>query len=138
VKRTEHYTGRPAMPVLDFRVLAEVAREVGTGAADRFLATYLGLLPQRIDRVASAIASSDLDAAMDAVLSLRVTSSMIGAVRLELYCRRLQDELADGHFTDAETAKAMLTAHAALVLSEVRARSSVTATYRESQDPLPG
>lgn len=81
---------RPAVPVLDTRMLALVARDVGTDAATEFLGTYLRLLPGRIDRIAGTIARADLDAAMDAVLSQKVTSSMIGAIRLEQYCQGLQ------------------------------------------------
>src|ERR1700712_3343611 len=126
------------MPVLDARRRAVLARQIGNNAADEFLRGYLRLLPERINRVAAAIAWMDLDGAMDAVLSLKVTSSMIGAVRLELFCQGLQSQLSAGHFMRTETARAVLSAHAALVLHEVLAGSACGTGTVSPQTGTPG
>jgi HPt (histidine-containing phosphotransfer) domain-containing protein len=123
------------MPALDPGRLAVMAREAGTSAADEFFRTYLRLLPARIDRIADAFARSDPDAAMDAVLSLKVTSSMVGAVHLELYCQGLQGQLSNGYFTDADSVRAALTAHAAQVLHEAATVPRPAGGHRQSPKP---
>lgn len=106
------------MPVLDSSRLRLLAQEVGNKAAYDFLATYLRLLPTRMARIVDQIASGDIEASMDAVLSLKVTSSMIGAIRLEHYCQALQHQLSLGRLADAETAKSELSEHLSLLLRE--------------------
>jgi HPt (histidine-containing phosphotransfer) domain-containing protein len=83
----------PAGPAYDPLQLMVLADQAGETAAQRFLDEYLGLLPERQERILRGLAVGDLVAAMDAVLSLKVTSSMVGAVRLSLYCGHLQDLL---------------------------------------------
>lgn len=53
-----------------------------------FVAGYRRMLPERVRRIEHALCEGDLDAAMDAVLSLKVSSSMVGAGELRaLGCR---------------------------------------------------
>lgn len=107
-----------AIPVLDSSRLRLLAQEVGNKAAHEFLGTYLRLLPARMARLVGQLASGDIEASMDAVLSLKVTSSMIGAIGLEHYCQALQHQLSLGRLADAETAKSELSEHLALLLRE--------------------
>jgi HPt (histidine-containing phosphotransfer) domain-containing protein len=61
----------------------------------------LELLPFRVSKVIGGLTRSDVASAKDAVVSLKVTSAMVGAVRLEDYCRQLEDILADRKLPDA-------------------------------------
>lgn len=85
-----------------------LADETGDMTAQRFLDEYLGLLPRRQDRIIRELADGDVGKAMDAILSLRTTSAMAGAVRLSSYCQYLQDELALGNIADRTKTSAVL------------------------------
>jgi HPt (histidine-containing phosphotransfer) domain-containing protein len=68
-----------------------------------FVARYRTLLPTRLGRIARSLREHDLDEALDATLSLKVSSSTLGAgeleglgARLEGHLRRL-DLAAAGH-----------------------------------------
>ena len=54
-----------------------------------FVNSYIQQLPQRLDRLRHAVEAMDLDAAMDAVLSVKTSSQMVGAA----YLGMLADEL---------------------------------------------
>ncbi len=72
------------LPVLDQRILDDLGAELADpDGARRFVGTYAQLLPQRIGAVEAALASRDTEAAVVALLSLHVSSSMVGARRLE-------------------------------------------------------
>ncbi|QCO97169.1 Hpt domain-containing protein [Arthrobacter sp. 24S4-2] len=54
-----------------------------------FVNSYIQQLPRRLDRLRLAVETMDMDAAMDAVLSVKTSSMMVGAA----YLSTLADEL---------------------------------------------
>jgi HPt (histidine-containing phosphotransfer) domain-containing protein len=99
-------------PVLDPAWLRQLADELkGREAAIRFALDYLDLLPGRGARILQALSDRDPAAALDAVLSLKVTSSMAGAVALEQLCRALELSLRNGRPGDAAALAASLPSH---------------------------
>ena len=75
-------------------------------AALNFLGDFLSMLPGRITRILDTLAARDAKAAMDATLSLKITSAMTGAVEAESYCRRIESLIRCGGFEEAlETAQ---------------------------------
>jgi signal peptidase len=83
-----------ALPAFDRRPLKRLAREMKSKeAAEKFAAAYAKLLPQRVDKISHALSTGDSDLAMDAVLSLKISSSMVGALRMEQHCVRLEQAL---------------------------------------------
>jgi HPt (histidine-containing phosphotransfer) domain-containing protein len=71
-----------------------------------FLRDFLVMLPGRIARIVGTLACRDATGAMDATLSLKVTSAMTGAVDAESYCRRIESLIHCGQFDEAtETAQ---------------------------------
>lgn len=90
-----------ALPVLDPAPLKSLVDVAGDGAAQRFLAEYLDLLPSRVSMVIGGLSSRDMKASMEAVVTLKVSSAMAGAVRMEHYCRELEDSLAAREVPDA-------------------------------------
>lgn len=68
----------------------------------RFLTDFLAMLPQRFTRIQSAVAAQDREAAMDAVLSLKITAAMTGAVETEAGCLALQASIKNGDFALAQ------------------------------------
>ncbi len=67
--------------LLDDVVLARLREELepDTWICDRFVHDYIAMMPSRLGRLDRTIHSMDFDAALDAVLSLKTSSMMIGA-----------------------------------------------------------
>lgn len=77
-------TSRAGLPTLDLHVLDNLGVELSSHAgALLFAGTFVDMLPQRIGAVEAALTDRDADAAVVALLSLHVSSSMVGARRLE-------------------------------------------------------
>ncbi|OUM44884.1 hypothetical protein [Arthrobacter sedimenti] len=71
------------LPVLDPRILDDLGTELSSQAcAVRFAELFGEMLPQRIRSVEDALAARDEDAAVVALLSLKASASMVGALRL--------------------------------------------------------
>ncbi|WP_035741340.1 Hpt domain-containing protein [Arthrobacter sp. MA-N2] len=62
----------------------------------RYALTFLELLQKRVERILSAIVSSDAEEAMDAVLSLKVNAHMVGARSMAETCNGLEQNILDG------------------------------------------
>lgn len=73
--------GRPLVDpsVLD-RLRAELEDDEGYSSV--FVANFIDCLPARIAKLRLALTTGDLDGALDAVLSLKTSSQMVGAERL--------------------------------------------------------
>jgi HPt (histidine-containing phosphotransfer) domain-containing protein len=83
--------------LLDPTVLDILGDEIGCRSDTQdFLRTYLEMLPNRLKRIASAVENQNYESALDAVLSLKVTSTMVGALRTEQRCRDLELALRGG------------------------------------------
>ncbi|MDJ0356102.1 Hpt domain-containing protein [Paenarthrobacter sp. PH39-S1] len=108
-----------AQPVFELSSLASLCEETQNDAAvHRFVSTFLNLLPGRVSRILDALRARDVDLAMDAVLSLKVTSSMIGALRMEQLCHCVENALVGGDYDAAEGAGVGVEQHtSALVLA---------------------
>lgn len=71
------------MCILDATVITQLGDDLGDRAfVDRLVATYRRMLPGRVERVVAALEAGDLDALMDAVLSLRTSATTMGATAL--------------------------------------------------------
>lgn len=107
-----------SLPVLDAAPLLDLADHADARAAQRFLAEYLDLLPSRVSKVVGCLSSSDVKASRDAVVSLKVSSAMAGAVRMERYCRELDVKLAAGQLPDAAAVLVVMSKTSRLILHE--------------------
>jgi len=88
--------------VLDPRVVHDLGRELGDErAATRIVARFLSLLPSRAQRLGRSVRARDPVAALDAVLSLKVSAAMVGGRSLEEQARRLEWLVRAGRWTDA-------------------------------------
>lgn len=92
----ENMTNNDFLPVLDPAPLLHLVEDVGLEAAQGFFRTYLQLLPVRTVKLACTLFSEDRDEALDAVLSLKTTSDMIGAMRLASVCNDFAVRLRSG------------------------------------------
>lgn len=58
-----------------------------------FVGNYVNCLPQRVQRLQLALSTGDFEASMDAVLSLRTSSQMVGAEQLANLAKALEGRL---------------------------------------------
>ncbi|MCZ2404829.1 hypothetical protein IV498_17015 [Paenarthrobacter sp. Z7-10] len=93
-----------------------------------FMASYLEMLPSRIARILAAVLSGDPESSMDAVLSLRVSSGMSGACRLEQNCRELETALRASEQQKVDKAARRLTKDFDLLVPEIK---SLLACYAQ-------
>lgn len=89
---------RPADAVwlVDRSVLDRLGKELdddGEGYTRIFVANFITCLPGRIERLRLALTTGDLEAAVDAVLSLKTSSQMVGAERLAGLAMDLETEV---------------------------------------------
>ncbi|TDF93896.1 signal peptidase I [Arthrobacter terricola] len=104
-KKPENTTTEPTQPTLDRRPLKRLAKELRSKeAANKFAATYTRMLPVRVGRISEALSAGDDARAMDAVLSLKTSSAMVGALGMEEHCVRLERALIARDRAAAETA----------------------------------
>jgi HPt (histidine-containing phosphotransfer) domain-containing protein len=91
--RHELRSERPK-PALDAQHLEKLAEESSWEVAESFAMEYTALLPRRVDRIVRTVTVRDRNTAMDASLSLKTTSWLAGALRMNQLCRELELALA--------------------------------------------
>lgn len=71
-------------PLLDASVLSLLRADLDSdeGVWKVFIENFVAQLPRRVERLRQTMTSGDAEGAMDAVLSLRTSSQMVGAERL--------------------------------------------------------
>ncbi|WP_077490939.1 hypothetical protein [Sinomonas mesophila] len=91
-------TVEPAeIPVLDRACLDDLASDLASPADARdFAASFVKLLPGRIHSIAAALDGGRTEAAHVSLVSLAVSASMVGALRLEREARLLDGEVLAG------------------------------------------
>ncbi|MBT2549664.1 Hpt domain-containing protein [Arthrobacter sp. ISL-65] len=82
--------------VLDPNPLLCLVEDAGAEVAEGFFRTYLQMLPVRTAKLTRALLGGNQEAALDAVLSLKSTSRMAGAVRLARLCAELEGKVRAG------------------------------------------
>jgi HPt (histidine-containing phosphotransfer) domain-containing protein len=87
------------LPLVDAAVLEELEDELaGSGLAQRFARDYAAMWDQRCARLAAAVHSQDMDSALDAAISLKISSAMVGGVRLAKLAELLETLIRQGDF----------------------------------------
>jgi HPt (histidine-containing phosphotransfer) domain-containing protein len=87
------------LPLLDAAVLEDLEEQLnGTELAVRFARDYAAMWDQRYARLAAAVENQDRASALDAIISLRITSAMVGGVRLARIAEILEKEIRQGDF----------------------------------------
>lgn len=82
--------------VLDGFAIEQLCAEAGYVCASNFASTFLSMLPGRVARIAASLGAMDSESSLDAVLSLKISSSMAGAVEMEHLCWELEARLRQG------------------------------------------
>lgn len=103
-------------PLVDPSALQDLGEQVNSAAvAKGFARDYAQMWDQRYEALETALGQRDEAAALDAVLSLKTSSSMVGGVRLAELAAGLEELIRSGNLDDA-----------VLRLGEVAARGSET------------
>jgi HPt (histidine-containing phosphotransfer) domain-containing protein len=78
--------------LVDRTVLTDLQAELGGDRAiiSAFVRNYVALLPWRVSRLNRAVENLDMEDAMDAVLSLKTSSHMVGAICMNRLATELE------------------------------------------------
>lgn len=110
------------LPLIDAAVLDELEDELaGTGLAQRFARDYADMWDLRLARLGTAVDSQDEDSALDAVISLKISSAMVGGLRLARLAELLEGLIRKGDFTQGQAMMAGVARDGARTVSELQA-----------------
>jgi HPt (histidine-containing phosphotransfer) domain-containing protein len=126
--------GAEDIPVLDAGPLQTLAIEVGPAFAEAFIDDYLQMLPDRASKILRALASGDPRMAADAVVSLKATSAMAGALRLERCCKELEARIRRGQRLEPDAVRAVLYANIRLLVREAGRQGHLPKSQPKGQD----
>jgi hypothetical protein len=100
----------PERTVLEPGPICSVADDVGPAIALEFLGSYLDLLPARLERIIGGLQDQNRETSLDAILSLKITSVMNGALDAAATCTTLEVLVGRGRFEQARVEARKLTA----------------------------
>lgn len=119
-EKTPHYRG-DHLPMVDPRVLAVLEADVDDPAvARRFARDYTQMWEARYRRLAAAFEAQDRDAALDVLNSLKISSIMVGALRLAALAEHLEQTLRDAEFNDGQALVAVIAEQGNRTMQELR------------------
>lgn len=114
---------RAELPLLDISVLRELEDEVKDPLIRNFVRDYLSMWEYRRQRLAAALALREgRDQAIDAIISIRVSSAMIGGGQLTSLAATLEDQIREGPLPLDRTALADLVQCGQATMEELRLR----------------
>ena len=112
----------PGLPLLDLTVLRQLEAELGdSGVARSFVKDYIAIWENRIQYLMRSVADDDADAAMDAVLSQKTSSTMVGGVRLAQLAGELEEAVRHGNMGHAQSMLDDLAERGSETVDELRA-----------------
>lgn len=110
------------LPLIDAAVLDELEDELaGSGLAQRFARDYAAMWDLRLARLGTAVDSQDEASALDAVISLKISSAMVGGVRLAKLAELLEGLIRQGDFAQGQALMAGVARDGARTVSELQA-----------------
>lgn len=113
-----YLTAGEALQVMDTTVFRIFEAQAGRSVAAKFFDDYLGLLPVRSAKIVAGIAADDTERSLDAAVSLKVVSAMVGARRMEECAGALERQLRRGHAPAPIAAKLLLSRNILQILAE--------------------
>jgi HPt (histidine-containing phosphotransfer) domain-containing protein len=109
--------------LLDPAVLEELEKDVGAPEVARKFATdYAGMWVRRQNRIAASVQREDQAAALDAVISLKVASAMVGGSRLAHLAAALEAVLRLGDLQAGAALVAPITIQGRATVDELQQR----------------
>lgn len=120
-------SGRPPdagelLPLVDSGILQDLEEQLnGAELALRFASDYAAMWDQRYTRLAAAVENQDRDSALDAIISLRITSAMVGGLRLARLAEVLESVIRQGDFGQGRAMMEHVAKNGELTVSELHA-----------------
>lgn len=109
------------LPLIDATVLDELDDELaGSGLARRFARDYTAMWDTRLARLGTAVDSQDEASALDAVISLKISSAMVGGLRLAKLAEVLEALIREGDFVQGQAMMAGVARDGARTVSELQ------------------
>lgn len=109
------------LPLVDAAVLEELEEELaGTGMAQRFARDYAAMWDERYTRLATAVHRHDGDSALDAAISLKISSAMVGGLRLAKLAELLEAMIRSGDFGQGKVLMERVARDGGLTVTELR------------------
>ncbi|MBM6622432.1 Hpt domain-containing protein [Micrococcaceae bacterium RIT802] len=91
-------------PLVDLAILHDLEQQLdGRSAVLDFVGDFASLWAARYTRVAEALRTGDDEAALDALLSLKASASMVGAIRLAGRAEEIESAMKRGDVGDGKT-----------------------------------
>jgi len=110
------------LPLVDASILEDLEDEVnGSALAVRFARDYAAMWDTRYSRLALAVQNQDRASALDAIISLRITSTMVGGVRLARLAELLETVIRQGDFGQGQALMERVADHGDRTVSELQA-----------------
>ncbi|WP_458111594.1 Hpt domain-containing protein [Arthrobacter sp. R1-13] len=107
--------------LVDPAVLKDLEDQLdGRAVAQRFVSDYTDMWEQRFRRLAASVATQDWPAAMDAVISLKIASAMVGGQRLAWLAESLEKLIRREDYTAANPLLADIAEHGGQTIRELR------------------
>jgi hypothetical protein len=115
-----------SLPTLDSHQFWILTEQTGHTVAERFFNDYLDLLPIRLANIMAGLAAKDRERTLDAIVSLRASSSMAGALEMEASARTLERQLRLGQWAETAAVKAELSENILHILSEAQSEGRIS------------
>lgn len=114
------------LPLLDPAALDALTEDLGVpGISLQFARDYAAMWGQRQARLKESVQQADLDAALDAAISLKVTSAMVGGSRLAYLAQALEAALREGDLQQARTLLTLIAVHGQDTIAELQRRDAL-------------
>ncbi len=113
--------GGEEIPLLDAAVLPAMEEQLGRcDIAWNFANDFAGMWGERQRCRVDSVGRKDRVAALDAVISLKVSSAMVGGLRLARLAETLETTIREGDLHDGEPVLAMISIHGRATVKELR------------------
>jgi hypothetical protein len=110
------------LPLVDSRILEDLEDQLnGSEFAQRFARDYAAMWDERRRRVAAAVQGHDRVSALDTIISLKITSAMVGGLRLARLAEVLEAVIRQGDFRQGQAMMGQVTENGNRTVSELRA-----------------
>lgn len=110
------------LPLINVAVLEDLETELaGPALAQRFARDYAAMWDQRSTRLAAAVERQDVAATLDAAISLKITSAMLGGERLSKLAELLERAVGAGDFALGRAVMARVAVDGKATVAELQA-----------------
>lgn len=109
------------LPLVDLAVLQDLEEQLAHPAVARnFARDYAALWTQRYQKLAAAVDRQDASAALDAAISMKIASAMVGGLRLARLAEQLEEFIRSGDLENGHALIAAVEAHGSATVKELQ------------------